>query len=338
MGTLGRPALVLWLLLWVACAGPEPELGIERSQDPLRIYLHGEPSVLDPHLQSEAVAQTVLGNIFETLVAFDANMRIEPLLAESWDNPSDLIWRFRLRQGIYFHDGTELTLDDVMFSLKRAMEHPESRQKGALVAVSEVRSTGSWTLELVTSKPYPILLNRLAMLGIVPRDSPDRIVEPVGSGPYRFISRSGNRLQLEAVADHWRREDLVPRVEYVFESDAAARADALISGAADVIDEVAVEDVARLESSEGSSVASFTSLRVSYLHMDPTSAPFTDPRVRQAVHLAVDRQALVDTLHRGHALAAGQMVSRNIFGYNPKLAARRPRFAGGESSLEGGGL
>ena len=310
----------------VAAAACLTALGCAPSSEPeapkpdsLRIGLPGIPSSLDPHLQSENVAQTVSGNIFETLVTFDSDMRLRPQLAETWDNPSDRVWRFSLRSGITFHDGRPLTVNDVIASLQRAMDHPDSRQAGSLVAVEEIRRVDDRDIELVTSKPYPILLNRLAFLSIVPADAPQRIEVPVGTGPYRFVDWEGDRIRLAAVEDHWRLQDLIPNVEYVSVSDGGERADGLLAGELDLIDEVDVADISRLEAEPGLTVSSFVGLSVEYMHMDPSVSPFDDARVREAVHWAVDRQGMVDALHAGHAVPAGQMVSQNVFGHHPDL-------------------
>jgi len=153
----GRVAALLAVACLAAGCAAEPA-----SQDPpLRIGVHGDPSSFDPHLQSEVIAQWVLGNVYDTLVAFDVNMGLEPWLAERWENPSDRVVRFHLRDGVTFHDGRLLTAEDVAFSLERARHHPASRSAGALVGIEEVRLLDARTIELHTAAPYPILLNKL---------------------------------------------------------------------------------------------------------------------------------------------------------------------------------
>ena len=104
---------------------------------PLRIAIHSEPHSFDPHLQNETLTFGFLRNIFEGLTGFDAEMALVPTLAESWDNPSDTVWRFHLRHGVRFHDGQPLTARDVVFSLERARHPRASTNFGSyLVAVN----------------------------------------------------------------------------------------------------------------------------------------------------------------------------------------------------------
>ncbi|MEM1182043.1 MAG: ABC transporter substrate-binding protein [Acidobacteriota bacterium] len=284
-----------------------------------RIALHGDPSTLDPHLQSEVIAQAVLGNIYETLVAFGPDMALVPQLAETWDNPSDLQWRFRLREGLRFHDGRPLRMEDVLASIERVRRHPRSRQAGSLVAVVDVRRLDDRTLELVTDRPYPVLLNRLAFVSIVPSDAPDEITAPVGTGPYRFEARSPGRVDLTAVADHWRVRSAPARAEYHFIADADIRVRGLLDGAFDLIDDVPPEHAESLDADPSMRLMTAPSLAVAYLQLAATVPPFDDPRVRRAVDMAIDRPAMVRELHGQFGVPSGQMVSRNVFGYDPTL-------------------
>ncbi|MEO1369830.1 MAG: ABC transporter substrate-binding protein, partial [Acidobacteriota bacterium] len=276
-------------------------------------------STLDPHLQSEVIALAVLGNVYESLVAFGPDMTLEPQLAENWDNPSDLQWRFRLRDGVRFHDGRPLRVEDVLASIERVQRHPKSRQAGSLVAVVEARKIDDRTLELITDRPYPILLNRLAFLSIVPADAPAEITEPMGTGPYRFEGRRPGRVDLARFVDHWRGGTAARRGEYHFVTDPDARVEGLLDGTFDLVDDVPRRRADDLASNPKLRLEAPPSLSVTYLQLAPAAPPFDDPRVRRALHLGIDRRTLATELYGRFAVPVGQLVSRDVFGFAPGL-------------------
>ena len=308
--------VLLGLVLLSGCQQKEPPL---EPLPLLRVALHGDPSTLDPHLQSEVIAQSVLGNVYESLVAFGPDMGIEPQLAETWSNPSDLEWRFRLREGVTFHDGQPLRVEDVLASIDRVQRHPKSRQAGSLVAVVSARRVDERTVELTTDRPYPILLNRLAFVSIVPSDVPAEITEPIGTGPYRFVGREAGHVTLEALSDHWGVTGAPRQVEYHFVAGGVERSRGVLHGVYDLIDDVPLDMVPAIEAHNDVRLEAISSLLVVYLQLDPSTPPFDDIRVRRALSLAIDREALVQELHGAFAVPSGQMVSRNVFGYAPKL-------------------
>lgn len=311
----------------------------------VRVALHGDPSSLDPHLQAEVIAQAVLGNIYEPLVIFDRAMRPRPLLAESWTNPDELTWRFRLRPDLRFHDGRPLGVADVVASLERVRNHPRSRQSGSLVAVDDVVAIDDRHVEVRTHAPYAILLSKLAFVAILPADAPEVIETPVGSGPYRFAGRFAGRssdggpgrVRLEKVPGHRRGDGAPAVVEYVFVADRDERIEGLLGGRFDLVDELALGDVGQVQARESLRLEALTSLAITYLQIDRTRPPFDDRRVRLAVHLALDRQALVDEVYGGYARPAGQMVSQNVFGHDPDLEPARRDLAGARLLLEEAG-
>ncbi len=302
------------LLLCLGCAA-EPEavqrVDVERE---VRIGLQGEPTSLDPHLQDELYARTVLANVYESLVTFDANLRLRPALAANWINPDDYTWIFELRPGATFHDGRPVTVDDIVASIERAKNHPSSRVSGYLVAVDSVRAVDAAHIEIRTIRPYPILLNKLSFVAIVPADAPERIERPIGSGPYRLqaINLPG-RYRLTAV-------DFAPgrvaAADFLVLPAAERRLDLLGQGEIDL----AMAPGGMRESGDPAvRITSLASLSVTYLQLPVDRPPFDDSRVRQAFDLAVDRRQLVLDLHGGAAEPAGQLVSPQVFGYVPDL-------------------
>jgi peptide/nickel transport system substrate-binding protein len=314
--------------LFAALAGCAPEPPAPPPDRPLRIALHGGPSSLDPHLQSEVPAQIVLGHIYDSLVDFDPRLRPIPSLAERWENPDALTWRFHLRQGPKFHDGRPLEMADVLFTLERARRHPKSRQAGALVAVSAIEQVGERSLELRTAEPYPILLNKLANLSIVPRGSPEEIADPVGTGRYRVLRRAAGEIELEAVADHWRLGEgqtrRYPRLAKLFFVDGGEeRIAGLMGGRYDLADDLSASLGAGLAGEPEVRLESLSSLGVTYLQLDLRKKPWDDLRVRQAIDLLLDRGQLVRAELDGRGQPVGQLVSPNVFGFNPALEPSR---------------
>ena len=309
-------ALALAAALALGCSRPAPP-----PARPLRIAVHSDPLVLDPHLRNEALTYSVLRNVYEGLTAFDSEMRIGPALAVSWENPNDLTWVFHLRPGVRFHDGRELTAADVVGSLERARLLPASGFGSYLVAVAAVRALDPQTVELTTRRPYAILLNKLAFVLIVPAGSPPEIRHPVGTGPYRLVSyQPGARLVLRAFEGYWNGPPAPDPVEILPVKDAAERTARLLRGDLDLIQEPRPEDLGRLRASPRCRVVEQESLTVNYLLLATRRPPLSDLRVRRAISLALDRAALVRTSLHGEGRPVGQMVGRAVFGHAPDIA------------------
>jgi peptide/nickel transport system substrate-binding protein len=300
--------------LALGCARPAP------PSRPLRIAVHSDPLVLDPHLRNEALTYAVLRNFYEGLTAFDTDMRVGPALAASWENPNDLTWVFHLRPGVRFHDGRELTAADVVWSVERARSLPASGFGSYLVAVEGVRALDLHTVELTTRRPYAILLNKLAFVLVVPAGSPPEIRQPVGTGPYRLASyQPGARLELRSFDAYWDGAPAEKRVEILPIRDAGERVARLQNGDVDVVQEPGPENAARIRATAGCRVLAQENLSVNYLLINARRPPLADRRVRRAIHLALDRSALVRATLGGAGRPIGQMVSRSVFGYAPDL-------------------
>ena len=336
-----RPRAVLGWALLAGIAGCAPQPAPVPAE--LRVAVHSDPLALDPHRHNEALTFSLLRNVYEPLTSFDDRMQVGPSLALSWENPSDTTWVFHLRPGVRFHDGSPFGAADVVWSLERVRRADASGFGSYLVAVAGLRAIDELTVEITTLRPYPILLNKLAFIAIVPRGSPVPIERPVGTGPYRFASFSpGKGLALEAFDHYWGPHPQEPRVVFLPVGDRGERVDLLERGAIDVAQEPGPENAARLAGAPGLKLVEGEGLLVIYLLLRAEhGGPLADPRVREAIDLAIDRDDLVRRLGAGFGASAGQLVSRNAFGYSAGLAPEardlaRARTLLGEAGLGGG--
>jgi peptide/nickel transport system substrate-binding protein len=311
-------ATQIGLLGLVACSPSPQDSAPESFERPLVVALPGEPASLDPHLQDELYASTVLANVYERLVEFDAELRLRPGLAQRWENPDDLTWVFALRPGARFHDGRPVEAADVVASLDRARQHPRSRVSGYLIEVESARALDSDHVEVRTARPYPILLNKLSFVAVVPRDAPEEITKPIGSGPYRLVATDPGRVRFAWRLDQGAPPGTYPRADLTVVLDEQARLDLVARNEVDVSP---VSAAARgvVDAMRGVRLATISSLTVLYLQVPWDRGPFADPRVRRAVHLAVDRDALVEDLFGGAGEAASQLVSPQVFGFSPDI-------------------
>ena len=324
-------ALSLLLLCLTGCAGstqpvPEP---VETSasevpsaaERPLRIVLNEALPTLDPHRHLALIAYAVLGNIYESLVSWDAESLVEPGLAERWDTEDFRSWTFYLRPEARFHDGSPLTVDDVLFSLQRASAHPSSMVSGFLKSVERFEAgpePGSVVLELVRADPF--FLDGLVHVSIVPRGAPDEITEPVGSGPYRLVSyEAGRSIVLERFEQGPAPLPTERDVEFLIEADMETSVARLERGEVDLVYGLPATLVERVEQDAELWVKSRLGRGVSFLDLNMGREPFDDVRVRQAVDLALDREALVRDVTLNHSRVAGQLLTPSIMGHDPEI-------------------
>lgn len=275
---------------------------------------------LDPHLHDEESTHSALSHFFERLVAFGPELELRPELAAAWTNPSDTVWRFTLRDGVRFHDDTPCAAPDVVASLQRALRLPGSQVAHYLQNVVEVRATGPLTVEVVTSAPSPLLLNKLAFVAIVPRSTPMLpITRPVGTGPYRFVSGAAREvLEGRAFDGYWGPRPAFAAFRVVPLPDAPGRARAVVERRADVVVRFPFDHTSWARGQKGMHLASRPGLGVGLLCFSVrTGSRFADRKVREAFALAVDRARLLDESERPYTALAEQFVPRSVFGYAP---------------------
>lgn len=275
---------------------------------------------LDPHLHDEESTHSALSHFYERLVAFGPDLDIRPELAVKWMNPSDTIWRFTLREGVLFHDGTPLTAQDVVASLQRATRLPGSQVGYYLQNVTRVAAIPPNDVEVVTSSPSPLLLNKLAFVAIVPRTAPDSPISyPLGTGPYRFVSGTPRQaLEGEAFDRYWGPQPPFPRFRIVPLADAGSRAQAVVEGRADVVSRFPFGFTSWAGRQKGMHLTSRVGLGVAFLGFSlREGSPYRDRRVREAFALAIDRTRMIEPSERAYTVNAEQFVPGSVFGSSP---------------------
>ncbi len=324
MGRRGssRKVLVSAGVLWVALAG----CGL-RHQRPLVVAFHDNVMTLDPHLHNHAVTWSVLMNVYDGLVRFSPEMRLEPSLATSWDKLDATHWRLHLRRGVRFSDGSSFSSEDVVASFERARTHPRSEVRHLIVNVRQVTAEGADAVIVETVEPVPDLLNRLAFVFVVPAAAArsEEITAPVGTGPYRFERRLDNGDILLSGWQSWRGRPDIRDVRLCFSVDEVEATRRLLNGGIDIVHRLSDDMVGEIEKQRHVRPVPQPRLAVQLLATIP-NAPggaagnaLADPQVRRAILLALDREGWVGRLFRGNGTVASQYVHPVVFGYDPTV-------------------
>lgn len=289
-----------------------------------------EPDQLDPHMTSAYASFQVLENVYDTLVQPGDDLSMEPALAESWEISSDnLIWTFKLRSGVKFHNGRTLMADDVVYSFERIID--EGMNGWRFGAVESVSAPDDSTVVIKLTQPSPNLLVSIGGfkgMAIIPKE----IVEdgsigthPVGTGPFRFVSRSPDEgIVLEANPDYWRASEGLPKLEgikFIQIPDAGTKLTALRTGEVHWIDAVPPQDIAGLSSEKGITVGRVPGGDYHYFALNQNRAPFDDVRVRRAIAMAIDREMIAEAAQFGAATANQTAIPASnaawYFDYSP---------------------
>ncbi len=294
-------------------AGCRP--AVDDSQT-LRFLIESSPNNLDLRQGTDSQSERVGGLIYDPLVRKDDHYNLQPWLATSWERPDALTWVFHLRGGVRFHDGKAMTADDVAWSLQSMTNGAVLTAKGGAFAdVAGVRVRDPLTLVVTTSRPDESLLFNLSdgLFGVVERGAGrDEGLHPVGTGPFRFVSQVQDKeVVVERNGNYWAGAPKIGRVRFEVVPDNITVALEMRKGAADVESNVLTQDMVHaLRATPGLVTETAPGARVDYATFNVTDAVLRDQRVRQAIACAIDREALIAALWRGHAQPAETLLPR----------------------------
>jgi len=304
----------------------------------LKVGLASGAYTMDPQAFNETATNSILSNIFDPLVRFDADIKVHPDLAESWSNPEPKVWILKLRKGVKFHNGNAFTADDVLFSFDRIKNWKKSGFKGKVSMLEGVEKIDDYTVKFTTKKAFPVFLRKLTYVNIMDKETNEGKsdewmgLNPVGTGPYKFVLwRKGDQIKLKANADYWAGkpvyDDFILRVL----SNNATRTAAILSGEVDIINRVPVVDVARVKSNDKLNFFIKPGLRLIYLQMDQFrdkspyvktqdgKNPFMDVRVRRAMYYGINEDAIIKYIMKGFAAPAAQFHPDVVVGHDPEI-------------------
>ena len=321
--------LVLVATCWLAVPSPAPAQGKGAE---ITISQTADAGTMNPGKTTLILNVNFMYNLYDTLTRWDRTLTLEPGLATSWKNVSDTVWEFTLRQGVKFHDGAPLTLEDVKASLERLMTPGKSLYLASFATVSSVETVAPHTIRVTTKKPDSLLPVRTAQMGsqIIPARfarSDTGLVElarkPIGSGAYKLVEWvKDDRVVMEVNRDWWGWEGKAPAIERVVWRpipDDFARVSALERGEVDIITNVPPEQVKGIRDGQGTRIVTTPSTRTVIFSTNASQPPLSDKRVRQALHYAVDAASIVRNLFAGQGKLMSGMLADTDFGYNPNL-------------------
>ena len=264
------------------------------------------PAGFDPHTISAIAATRVFNQVYETLIDFNPDMTFKGVLAESWENPDDVTYVFHLRQGVKFHNGREMTADDVVYSFQRVLGQTDYGDIGALGSsasyyggIASIEATDDYTFVIKLKEASAGFLS-LNIIAILPEGYEDQATAPVGTGPFKFVEYvPSQRVVLEKNPDYYDEDRMaqVDRVEFYIMTDSAAVVSALQSGTLDIAS-ISADDAAVLEGQFD--IYNSPQNMVQIFALNNEFEPFSKKEVRQAINYCIDKDQIIDSVFGGY--------------------------------------
>ena len=315
----------------------------------LRWAAQNDILTLDPHSQNHATTNSILQHAYEGLTRYNAKYEVEPALATKWTYISPTQVRFELRRGVKFHDGSPLTADDVVFSFGR-IKQPQGTMSIYVSGIADIKKIDEHTVDFILAGPNPILLRNIGDFFIMSKPWADKNksanVQDYKAKEENYASRNVNgtgsykitgwtpdqRVTMTANADWWDKANASNVTEVIYtpiKSD-STRVAALLSGDVDLVTDLPTQDVTRLRSDAKLKVLDGNEVRTIFIALDQFNTelkysdvkgknPFKDKRVREALNLAVDRDAIKRATMRGLSLPAAILVAPGVNGHTPDI-------------------
>ena len=309
-----------------------------QAQD-LRVGYSADVDTLDPGNHRSRLTEGVLRNMYDGLLARTTDMQIANELAENWRQIDPTTYEFKLRQGVKFHNGQEMTAADVKFTFDRliqdgAMDGQTSPRKSLLGPLSKIHAVDRYTVRMILSKPWTILPAFLPFQEVVQKDFVERVktdglaTQVNGTGPFKLVEwRKGEAVIMERFDGYYGGSpDMAPvgtakvdRVIFQVIPESASRVAALLAGNVHLIDNLPHHVIKRVKSNANTQVLATNGTRSFFIYINVNKAPFNDVRVRRAANFAVNRKLIIDKVLNGYATPLYGLLSPDAFGYNGDL-------------------
>jgi peptide/nickel transport system substrate-binding protein len=292
------------------------------------IAMESPPTSMDPHSENDNPTMGILSNVFDGLMQREKTEGKDvPALAERYEHPDPLTWKFNLRKGVKFHNGNPFTAADVKYTFERLRNPEVSEYVYTGDTIASIETPDDFTVVVKTKYPAPWFIGILHRIFIMNKEStesrPKGEIEtaPIGTGAYKAVEfDKGSHLKLEANPDYWEGEPPIKTVEMKFISDLADRFVALVGGSAELLNSLPVEGIDLAKQDKAVDLQSHPGRTAIYLVVsNRPGTPTADVRVRKAMYMAINEDEIIKKVLLGQASAAAQMLDPLTLGYNPDI-------------------
>jgi peptide/nickel transport system substrate-binding protein len=323
-----KKGLILFFILLFIALGFSPS-NAARDKDTVVIVQGVDPTTMDPQNHMETPAWNVHLQMFDTLLMRDPDIKIKPLLAESYRVVNDLTWEFKLRKGVKFHNGEEFNAAAVKFVLERMADAKlKLRQTVFQGVIDRVDVVDNHTVRIVTKAPYPVMDAMLCIYGqvIPPKYFQEKgpahfALNPVGTGAYKFVRWvKDDHILLEANENYWRGVPKIKKVMFRPVPEATTRVAALQTQEADIVVNIPPHLMKLMDWKGRSFVSKVPSVRVIFMAFDMVKGgPVADKKIRQAIAMGIDMKTNIKKVLEGNGVLLGSPLTDKHFGYDPSV-------------------
>jgi peptide/nickel transport system substrate-binding protein len=310
-----------------AAAPAKPAAGGE-----FRVGLESDVVTLDPPMFTDVYSNYVSSQIHETLFEVNHEMKIVPLLAEKLEQPNDTTYLITLRKGVKFHNGEELTADDVKFTYTRVMDPATKSPRAnnltdAIESADKIEAVDKNTVKITLKSPFAPFLERMTAGALqilnkkaVDAGGADYAHKPVGTGPFKYVEwKTGEYAKLERHADYWGEKAKLDKVTFRPIPDANTRMAELESGGIDYLMQIPFEEIASVKQAGKFDVQVVDAINISYMAYNTQKAPLNDANLRRAMNYAVNKQEIFDTIYAGLGAVAVTPLNPSNWAHNPNV-------------------